>query len=97
MFASGSSDRHWDDGLRFCVFVGHACSSCTLHKSTLRADADKPCANLRPKKRQDATPSARCNESWLPAHVISASLVSSDSTRHQCGSKSAPNGQTLFL
>lgn len=29
-------------------------------------------------------------------HVIAASRVSSDSTRHQCGSKSAPMGQTFF-
>jgi len=32
-----------------------------------------------------------------PTQVMSASLVSSDSTRHQCGSKSAPSGQTLSL
>ena len=29
--------------------------------------------------------------------TMSASLVSSDSTRHQCGSKSAPMGHTLAL
>ena len=29
--------------------------------------------------------------------TMSASRVSSDSTRHQCGSKSAPSGQTLSL
>src|SRR5262245_5871409 len=33
----------------------------------------------------------------MGVQVISASRVSSESTRHQCGSKSAPSGQTLSL
>ena len=44
-----------------------------------------------------AAPGSPPRDSSPSGYTISASLVSSESTRHQCGSKSAPSGQTLSL
>lgn len=52
----------------------------------------------------EAPPLLNNRLAWVPAcarmtfrHTMAASLVSSESTRHQWGSKSAPMGQTLAL
>ncbi len=74
------------------------------HSRRARQSADRPALHRRRRP-------ARCRSvgtdsqlrvdrrviSCCAAYVISARRVSSESTRHQCGSKSAPSGQMLAL